>query len=98
LQQFAAATVAAAVRHHAPGAALYVCGGGAHNAGLLEALARWVAPNRVATTAAPGLDPDYVEAAALAWFARRTLDGLTSSAIVTGTEGARILGGVYRYA
>jgi anhydro-N-acetylmuramic acid kinase len=71
---------------------------GAHNAGLLEALARWVTPNRVATTAAPGLDPDYVEAAAFAWFARRTLDGLTSSASVTGTEGARILGGVYRYA
>jgi anhydro-N-acetylmuramic acid kinase len=42
MQQFTAATVAAAVRHPAPGAALYVCGGGAHNAGLLEALARWV--------------------------------------------------------
>jgi anhydro-N-acetylmuramic acid kinase len=91
--------VAAAVRRHAPGAALYVCGGGAHNAGLLGALARWVAPNRVATTVALGLDPDYVEAVAFAWFARRTLDGLTSSAgSVTGAEGARILGGVYRYA
>jgi 1,6-anhydro-N-acetylmuramate kinase len=32
VQQFTAATVAAAVRKHAPGAALYVCGGGAHNA------------------------------------------------------------------
>jgi anhydro-N-acetylmuramic acid kinase len=50
-------------------------------------------------TAALGLDPDYVEAVAFAWFARRTLDGLTSSAgSVTGAEGARILGGVYRYA
>jgi anhydro-N-acetylmuramic acid kinase len=99
LQQFTAATVAAAVRRHAPGAALYVCGGGAHNAGLLEAVARLVAPDRVATTAALGLDPDYVEAVAFAWFARRTLAGLTSSAgSVTGAEGARILGGVYRYA
>ncbi len=99
LQQFTAATVAAVVHRHAPGAALYVCGGGAHNAGLLEALARLVAPNRVETTAALGLDPDYVEAVAFAWFARRTLDGLTSSAgSVTGAKGARILGGVYRYA
>jgi len=99
LQQFTAATVAAAVAQHAPGAALYVCGGGAHNAGLLDALAERVAPNRVASTAALGLDPDYVEAIAMAWFARRTLAGLTSSAgSVTGAKGARILGGVYRYA
>jgi 1,6-anhydro-N-acetylmuramate kinase len=45
------------------------------------------------------LHPDYVEAVAFAWFARRTLDGLTSSAgSVTGAAGARILGGVYRCA
>ncbi len=40
LQQFTAATVAAAVRQYAPGAALYVCGGGAHNAALLAAIAQ----------------------------------------------------------
>ncbi len=99
LQQFTAATVAAAVRQYAPGAALYVCGGGAHNFGLLNALEALIAPNRVASTAALGLDPDYVEAVAFAWFAKRTLEGLTSSAgSVTGAKGARILGGVYRYA
>jgi anhydro-N-acetylmuramic acid kinase len=53
----------------------------------------------VASTAELGLDPDYVEAIAFAWFAKRTLEGLTSSAAsVTGAKGARILGGVYRYA
>jgi anhydro-N-acetylmuramic acid kinase len=99
LQQFTAATLAAEVHRHAPGAALYVCGGGAHNAGLLAAIARSVAPSTVATTTALGLDPDYVEAVAFAWFARRTLEGLTSSAAsVTGAAGPRILGGVYRYA
>jgi anhydro-N-acetylmuramic acid kinase len=99
LQQFTAVTIAAAVRKHAPGAALYVCGGGARNAALLESLAQLVAPNPVASTAALGLDPDYVEAVAFAWFGRRTLEGLTSSAgSVTGAAGARILGGVYRYA
>jgi anhydro-N-acetylmuramic acid kinase len=99
LRQFTAATIAAAVRQYAPGAALYICGGGAHNIGLLSALAALIAPNRVASTAALGLDPDYVEAVAFAWFAKRTIEGLTSSAgSVTGAKGARILGGVYRYA
>src|SRR5882724_3586244 len=99
LQQFTAASLADAVRQYAPGAALYVCGGGAHNVSLLEAIALLIAPNRVAGTDTLGLDPDYVEAVAFAWFAKRTLEGLTSSAGgVTGAKGARILGGVYRYA
>jgi len=99
LQQFTAVSLADAVRQYAPGAALYVCGGGAHNVGLLKAIALLIAPNRVAGTDTLGLDPDYVEAVALAWFAKRTLEGLTSSAgSVTGAKGARILGGVYRYA
>jgi anhydro-N-acetylmuramic acid kinase len=99
LQQFTAASLAAAVRQYAPGASLYVCGGGAHNSGLLQAIAALIAPNRVASTTELGLDPDYVEAVAFAWFAKRTLEGLTSSAAsVTGAKGARILGGVYRYA
>jgi anhydro-N-acetylmuramic acid kinase len=99
LQEYTAATIADAVHRYAPGAALYVCGGGAHNKGLLAALARRIAPNRVATTSSLGLDPDFVEAVAFAWFARRTLAGLTSSASsVTGASGARILGGVYRAA
>jgi anhydro-N-acetylmuramic acid kinase len=99
LQQFTAVSLADAVRQYAPGAALYVCGGGARNSTLLNAIALLIAPNRVASTQTLGLDPDYVEAIAFAWFARRTLEGLTSSAgSVTGAKGARILGGVYRYA
>jgi anhydro-N-acetylmuramic acid kinase len=99
LLEFTAVSIADAVLCHAPGAALYVCGGGAHNQGLLEAIGRRVAPQRVASTAVLGLDPDYVEAVAFAWFAQRTLAGLPSSAgSVTGARGARILGGIYRYA
>jgi anhydro-N-acetylmuramic acid kinase len=99
LLEFTAASVAAAVRQFAPGAALYACGGGAHNQALLSAIGRLVAPNPVSSTAVLGLDPDYVEAVAFAWFAQRTLAGMTSSAgSVTGARGARILGGVYRYA
>jgi len=99
LLEFTAASVASAVRRYAPRAALYLCGGGAHNEGLRNAIARRVAPNPVASTAVLGLDPDYVEAVAFAWFAQRTLAGLTSSAdSVTGARGPRILGGVYRNA
>ena len=96
LLEYTAATVADAVHRHAPGASLYACGGGAHNSALLAALAGKLAPARVATTTALGLDPDYVEAIAFAWFARRTLGGLPSSApSVTGARGPRILGGIY---
>ena len=96
LLEYTAATIGAAVRQCAPGATLYVCGGGAHNPGMLAALARHVAPARVATTADLGVDPDYVEAIAFAWFARRTLSALASSAAgVTGAAGARVLGGIY---
>jgi anhydro-N-acetylmuramic acid kinase len=99
LQQYTACTLAAALRQYAPGAALFVCGGGAHNSALLKVIANLIATNRVASTESLGLDPDYVEAVAFAWFAKRTLAGMTSSAgSVTGAKGARILGGVYRYA
>jgi anhydro-N-acetylmuramic acid kinase len=99
LQQFTARSLVEAVNLNAPGAAVYVCGGGARNTGLMRAIAALMSPNRVAGTERLGLDPDYVEAAAFAWFAKRTLEGLTSSAgSVTGAKGARILGGVYRYA
>ncbi|MDP9066326.1 MAG: anhydro-N-acetylmuramic acid kinase, partial [Pseudomonadota bacterium] len=99
LLEFTARSIASAVRTYAPGATLYVCGGGAHNRALLEALGRLLSPAPVRSTAALGLDPDFVEAVAFAWFAERTLCGLTSSAAtVTGARGARILGGVYRNA
>ncbi len=96
LREFTAAAIADAVRAYSPGAAIYVCGGGAHNHGLLDAIAARAATSRVATTDALGLDPDYVEAVAFAYFARRTLAGLPSNApSVTGARGARILGGIY---
>jgi anhydro-N-acetylmuramic acid kinase len=99
LQRYTAVTVADAVRRYAPGAAIYACGGGAHNRGLLAEIAALTAPNRVAATLELGLDPDFVEAIAFAWFAKRTLEGQPSSAAsVTGAQGARILGGLYRYA
>ncbi len=97
LLELTARSVVAACAAHAPGAALYVCGGGALNAALMSRLAELAAPTPVRSTADLGVDPMFVEAAAFAWFASRTLSGETSSlASVTGARGARILGGVYR--
>jgi anhydro-N-acetylmuramic acid kinase len=96
LLEYTAATIADAVRMHAPDSAIYVCGGGAHNAALLAALRRQNGVGRVASTSELGVDPDYVEAIAFAWFARQTLAGIaTSVPSVTGAAGARILGGIY---
>lgn len=77
-------------------AEIYICGGGSHNTHLMERLAKQLAPATVASTAAIGMDPDWVEAATFAWLAGRTLDNLAgNSAGVTGAAGARVLGGVY---
>jgi anhydro-N-acetylmuramic acid kinase len=77
-------------------AEVYICGGGSHNLHLMERLSAHLAPTTVASTAAIGMDPDWVEAATFAWLASRTLSGLTgNSQAVTGATGSRVLGGVY---
>ena len=73
-----------------------VCGGGAHNPVLMQALAQALAPRRVESTAQHGVDPDYVEAMAFAWLARERLAQRPGNLpSVTGARGARVLGGVY---
>jgi anhydro-N-acetylmuramic acid kinase len=97
LLQYTAVTIVTAVQQYAPAASLYLCGGGAHNRALQDAIARRVAPLPVQSTAVLGLDPDHVEAVAFAWFAHRTLAEQTSTLpSVTGARGARILGAIYR--
>lgn len=75
---------------------LVVCGGGAHNPVLMQALARLAAPRTVRSSAEFGLAPEHVEATAFAWLARthaeREAGNLPS---VTGASGARILGALY---
>ncbi len=74
---------------------LLVCGGGAHNLYLL-ALLKECCGCPVETTAAYGIGPDWVEAAAFAWLAWRTLTGLSGNLpAVTGARREVILGGIY---
>jgi anhydro-N-acetylmuramic acid kinase len=78
--------------------ALYICGGGARNIALMDRLRRLCEPENVSvsTTSELGIDPQWVEAAAFAWLAKQTMEGLAGNVpTVTGATGPRILGGIY---
>jgi anhydro-N-acetylmuramic acid kinase len=65
-------------------------------AAALRGLARRLPQVRVETTAALGIDPDWVEAAAFAWLAGETLAGRPGNLpSVTGASRPAILGAIY---
>lgn len=76
--------------------AAYVCGGGAHNAVLIQRLSELLQAE-VTSTEALGLDPDWVEACAFAWLARQCRLGLPGNLpAVTGARGLRVLGAIHQ--
>jgi len=98
LVELTARTVADAIRRHAPGdGPVLVCGGGVHNPVLMAALRAALAPARVESITARGIDPDFVEAMLFAWLAReRVLEHpVTDIARVSGARGPRVLGAIY---
>ena len=74
---------------------LVVCGGGTRNRVLMERIGALTGrPPR--TTADFGLDPDWVEAAAMAWLARARVNLAAGNVpTVTAAREARVLGGLY---
>jgi anhydro-N-acetylmuramic acid kinase len=89
-----AAHVAGGLERHAPEGLRWiaVCGGGVHNATLLDALAR-CSPLPVASTGDFGVDPDAREALVFAILGARCALGIASSrARVTAALPGRILG------
>ncbi len=97
LLQLTARSIADALRAHAPEAReVYACGGGVHNTALMDALRAALPDMKVDTTAALGLDPDFVEAVGFAWLARARLENLPGNLpSVTGARGPRVLGSVH---
>lgn len=76
---------------------LVVCGGGAHNAFLMQRLAALLPGVAVCTTLDWGIAPSDVEALAFAWLAQQAMRGSPASVpAVTGARGTRILGAIYR--
>ncbi|MEW6131763.1 MAG: anhydro-N-acetylmuramic acid kinase [Pseudomonadota bacterium] len=95
LELTARAIVDAARRYCEGFDALYVCGGGVHNGALMRRLEA-LAEKPVRSTAALGLDPDWMEALAFAWLAKQCLEGKPGNLpAVTGASGPRILGAIY---
>ncbi|OGT60003.1 MAG: anhydro-N-acetylmuramic acid kinase [Gammaproteobacteria bacterium RIFCSPHIGHO2_12_FULL_63_22] len=97
LNLFTARTIADALRsNQADCTRVLVCGGGVHNPVLLRNLAEQLPGVSVESTAAHGLDPDFVEAMAFAWLARETLGGRPGNLpAVTGARGLRVLGCIH---
>ena len=96
LAELTAFSAAQAIRQYAADTRrLLVCGGGAHNADLLRRLRSHLACP-VESTESLGVAPDWVEAMAFAWLARRTLRGQPGNLQeVTGATAPVVLGGIY---
>jgi len=97
LTEFTARCIGDAIaRWCAPARDVVVCGGGSHNATLMAALADAAGPRPLQASSVFGIEPEWVEALAFAWLARRCLRRETGSlAAVTGARGPRVLGAVY---
>ncbi|MDD5227867.1 MAG: anhydro-N-acetylmuramic acid kinase [Methylococcales bacterium] len=91
-----AVTICEAIAKVAPETArILVCGGGVHNAYLMNLLTE-NAPCSVQSTADFGLHPDHVEAIAFAWLAKQTIHQKAGNLqAVTGANHPVILGGIY---
>jgi anhydro-N-acetylmuramic acid kinase len=97
LSELTARTVATSILQHAPDMdEVLVCGGGVHNTDLMGRLRSYLAGTQVTSTDAYGLHPDWVEAAAFAWLAKRCLEGKPGNLPeATGARSAEILGSVF---
>jgi len=97
LSALTARSIAAAIRSYAPATQqVLVCGGGVHNSHLLDQLAAELSAADITSTEAFGLHPDWVEAAAFAWLAKRCLERKPGNLpTVTGATQDAILGGIY---
>ncbi len=97
LVEFTGQTIADALKNWGPDCQrILVCGGGRRNTHLLARL-RDLTTLVVETTDEHGVDGDGLEAAAFAWLAHQTLNGLPGNdPSVTGAQGFRVLGGIYQ--
>jgi anhydro-N-acetylmuramic acid kinase len=95
LLELTARTIADALVDQQP-ETIAICGGGASNVALMQRLGTLLKPSHVTTTEALGIHPDWVEATAFAWLAKRTLASQPGNEPrVTGAKGYRVLGAVY---
>lgn len=88
-------SIAQAVRPYFA-ARLIVCGGGAHNLTIMQALAQSLPTCEVVSSSALGIAPDWIESICFAWLAHQTLNRRAGNLpSVTGARAAVVLGGIY---
>ena len=93
LVELTAATIASAIKNRIAQGNIWVCGGGARNACLMQRIKHHLPGIEVANTEALGIAPEWVEAVAFAWLARARLRGeATGIPSVTGARSAGVLG------
>ena len=99
LCELSAKSIAQAVHDFARDALrVIVCGGGAHNTCLMTRLQANLPGIAVDSAALHGIHPDWVEAAAFAWLAKRRLDERPGNLpAVTGASQPVVLGDIFRY-
>jgi len=92
-----AQSIADAIHRHCGDAReVIICGGGAHNQALMRELQERLHPLPVLSSAARGIDPDWIEAIGFAWLAKARLEERWSNIpAVTGASRPAVLGGVY---
>jgi len=96
LSELTARVVTDAIARQAPGATVYLSGGGAYNSFLAERIAANLPGGRVATTAELGIPPAWVEATAFAWLARARLCAEPGNLPdVTGASRPAVLGAIH---
>ena len=96
LCELSAISICDAIKKSAPKTdEIFICGGGAHNADLISRIEKR-SNLKVKATCELGVDVDFVEATAFAWFAQQALNGVPANLpAVTGAERAVILGAIY---
>lgn len=97
LLQLTVRCIANGIRNHCPGAQeLWLYGSGAHNEELVRQLAVYLPGLSIDRSDRLGLTVDGLEACAMAWLARQTLQGRPGNLPeATGARGPRILGAIY---
>lgn len=97
LAELTCRSIADAISLHAPGTPeAFICGGGYHNRDLMLRLGRRLQGVSIQPTSTHGLDPDWVEAAAFAWLAKRRISGEPGNLpSITGATRPVPLGGVF---
>ena len=97
LCEFTAQSIRFSIEKYLPDTqTIIVCGGGAHNAHLMQRLNDLLPEIQIDTSDRHGLAADWVEAVAFAWLAKQTMEGKPGNLTdVTGADQKVILGAIY---